>query len=296
MFERELEFNFSLSVEPTIRYRVNVHAQRGNVEAAFRRIEPVVKTIRELNLPEVLERLSELQDGLVLITGPTGVGKTTTMAAMVDHVNSTREAIVITLESPIEHVHTYKRSVIKQREVGMDTRSFPVALREAMRQDPDVIVLGEVRDEETMKTALDAAETGHLVLATFPATDCVQSVLRVIHFFSKERQQEAAIQLANCLRAIVAQRLLRRTDGAALIPATEVLINTQAVANLIRSSAVEQIPSVIQTSVKLGMHTLNSSLERLHRQGYISLEMFRQHLQNAEGPLGIVPGVAEEAD
>jgi twitching motility protein PilT len=177
VFERDLELDFSLSVTPLLRFRVNVHMQRGNVEAAFRRIAPEVRTFEELHLPGVVQRLAELRDGLVLVTGPAGAGKTTTVAAMVEHINTTRAAVIITLENPIEHVYTHKRSVIKQREIGVDTRSYPMALREAMRQDPDVIVIGEIRDHETMKAALDAAETGHLVLATLLAEDCVQSIL-----------------------------------------------------------------------------------------------------------------------
>lgn len=281
-FERDLELNFSLSVGPMIRYRVNVHSQRGNVEAAFRRIEPAVRTAAELNLPPIIKRFAELQDGLVLVTGPTGAGKTTTVAAMVNHINASRAAVIITLEHPIEYLYTHQLSVIKQREIGIDTRSFPTALQEAMRQDPDVIVVGEVRDEETMKTALDAAETGHLVLATFPAADCQDAVLRVLHFFRKDRQQEAALQLANGLRAIISQRLLPRADAVGVIPATEVLVNTLAAANLIRSGAPEQIPSVIQTGTKQGMHSLDSSLERLFRSGVISADMVKQHSVNAE--------------
>ncbi|MBI3324486.1 MAG: PilT/PilU family type 4a pilus ATPase [Candidatus Omnitrophica bacterium] len=276
-FERDLELNFSLSIEPTVRYRVNVHTQRGNVEAAFRRIEPAVRSVEDLNLPEAVERLADLTHGLVLITGPTGAGKTTTVAAMVNHINVARAAVIITLESPIEYVYTYKQSVIKQREIGVDTHSFPIALKEAMRQDPDVIVVGEVRDEETMKTALDAAETGHLVLATFPAADCTDSILRVVHFFPKDRQQEIQLRLANCLRAILSQCLLPRADTRGVIPATELLVQTPAVANLIRSAAIEQIPSVIQTSMKQGMYSFESSLERLYRMQWISLETVRLH-------------------
>ncbi|GIX46736.1 MAG: hypothetical protein KatS3mg131_0947 [Candidatus Tectimicrobiota bacterium] len=214
VFERDLELDFSISVEPTLRYRVNVHMQRGNVEAAFRRIEPAVRSIAELNLPAIVKRFAEFPEGLVLVTGPTGAGKTTTVAAMVEHINTTRSAVVITLENPIEYLFTYKRSVIKQREIGTDTHSYPVALREAMRQDPDVIVIGEVRDQETMKAALDAAETGHLVLATFAAANATQSILRTFHFFPKDRQQEIQLQLANCLRGIVSLRLLQRADQA----------------------------------------------------------------------------------
>ena len=294
-FERDLEFNFSLSVDPLIRYRVNVHSQRGNVEAAFRRIEPAIRTVAQLHLPEIVQQFAELQNGLGLITGPTGAGKTTTVAAMLNHINETRAAVIIALEHPIEYVYSYKKSVVKQREIGVDTFSFPIALREAMRQDPDVIVVGEVRDEETMKTALDAAETGHLVLATFPAADCKDAILRVIHFFRKDRQQEAALQLANGLRAILSQRLLPRADRVGLIPATEVLVNTPAVANLVRSGAIEQLPSVIQTSMKQGMHSLESSLERLLRMGVVSRDTIKEHveleeiLQRQEPPAAEIP-------
>jgi len=279
VFERDLELNASVSIEPTLRYRLNVHMQRGNVEAAFRRIEPVVKTIAELNLPKTVIQFAHFQDGLVLVTGPAGAGKTTTVNAMVDYINTTKSAVVITLENPIEYVHVYKRSVIKQREVGTDTLSFPVGLREAMRQDPDVIVIGEVRDEITMKTALDAAETGHLVLATFPASDCLNSILRVFHFFSKERQQEIQLQLSNCLRAVLSQRLIARADRPGVIPATEVLLNTAAVANTIRTGSIEQIPTMIQTGTEYGMHSLEHSLKQLVQRQIIQPDAYKQHSQ-----------------
>jgi twitching motility protein PilT len=277
-FERELELNLSLSVTSVLRFRMNVHMQRGHVEAAFRRIEPVLRTIDELHLPEVLQRFADCHDGLILVTGPTGAGKTTTVAAMVEHINATRAAVIITMENPIEYVYTYKRSVIKQREIGTDTMSYAVALREAMRQDPDVIVVGEIRDDDTMKAALDAAETGHLVLATFPAANCMQSILRTYHFFSRDRQLEIQQQLANCLRGIVSLRLLPREDGPGVLPATEVLVSTDAVANMVRTGAVEQIPSAIQTGAKYGMHTLASALERLHKAGYISAATVREQV------------------
>jgi twitching motility protein PilT len=276
-FERDLELNFSLSVTPVLRYRVNVHMQRGNVEAAFRRIEPAVHTIGALHLPEVVQRFAECHDGLILVTGPTGSGKTTTVAAIVEHINATREAVVITMENPIEYVYTYNRSIIKQREVGTDTKSYAVALREAMRQDPDVIVIGEIRDDETMKAALDAAETGHLVLATFPAANCAQTILRTYHFFSRERQQEIQLQLANCLRGIISLRLLPREDSPGVLPATEVLVSTDGVANMIRTGAVEQIPSAIQTGARYGIHTLTSTLARLYKTGHISDDTVREH-------------------
>ncbi len=272
VFDRDLELDFSLSIDSTLRYRVNVHMQRGNVEAAFRRIEPAAHTFQELNLPIVLKRFAELRTGLVLVTGPTGAGKSTTVAAIVDHINSTRAAVIVTLESPIEYVYTYKKSIIKQREIGVDTRSYPAALREAMRQDPDVIVIGEVRDQETMESALNAAETGHLVLATFPAANCVQSILRTFHFFTRDRQQEIQLQLANCLKGIISLRLLAREDKPGVIPATEILVCTDAIANMIRSGALEQIESAIQTGATHGMHSMASSLDQLRKTGRITPE------------------------
>ena len=277
VFERELELNFSLAVTTLLRFRVNVHMQRGNIEAAFRRIEPAVRTFEELHLPAVVQRFAECRDGLVLVTGPTGAGKTTAVAAMVEHINTVRAAVVVTLENPIECVYTYKRSVIKQREIGVDTHSYPVALREAMRQDPDVIVIGEIRDDETMKAALDAAETGHLVLATFPAANCVQSILRTYHFFPRDRQQEIQVQLAHCLRGILSLRLLPRVDGAGLVSATEVLVCTDAVAHMIRSGALEQLSSALQTGTRYGMHTFASSLEKLSQAGYITSDTVREY-------------------
>jgi twitching motility protein PilT len=268
-FERNLELDISVSVSPMLRYRVNVHMQRGNVEASFRRIEPAVQTLAGLNLPPVMSRLADFRDGLVLVTGPTGAGKTTAVAAMVNHINAERAAVIITLENPIEYVYEYRRSVIKQREIGVDSQSYPAALKEAMRQDPDVIVIGEIRDEETMKAAMDAGETGHLVVATFPATNCVQSILRAFHFFPKGRQQEIQLQLANCLRGIVSLRLLPRVDRPGVIPATEVLMRTEGVANMIRNGSIEQLPSAIQTGSRHGMHSLSASLEKLLAGGYI---------------------------
>ncbi len=278
-YQRDLELNFSLSVEPTIRFRVNVHSQRGNVEAAFRRIQPAVRSIAELNLPAVLEELAELSEGLVLITGRSGAGKTTTAAALIDRINSTRSAVIITLENPIEYVYTYKKSLVKQREIGVDTHSIQAGLREAMRQNPDVIFVGEVTDEGTMKAMLETAESGHLVIATMAAGDCVQSISRGINFFRKDRQQDAQHQLANSLRAIIYQKLVPRSDTDGVVPVTEVLTNTQAVGNLLRTGNLSQLSSVIQVSMKQGMHSLDSSLQRFYKKGLISRETYHKHRQ-----------------
>jgi twitching motility protein PilT len=269
LFEQQHELNFSLSVTPTLRFRVNLHRQRGHVEATCRRIEPVTRTFSELNLPDVMQHFADFRDGLVLVTGPTGAGKTTTLAAMVEHINATRTAVIITLEQPIEYVYAYKNSMIKQREIGIDTLSYPAALKEAMRQDPDVIVIGEIRDEETMQVTLDAAETGHLVLATLPATNCMQAILRTYRFFPQERHAEIQMQLASCLRGIISLNLHPRVDQPGVVPVTEVLTRTEAVAKIIRTGALEQIPSAIQTGYKYGMHSREHSLERLQDAGYL---------------------------
>jgi twitching motility protein PilT len=202
---------------------VNVHSQRGHVEAAFRRIETSVRTFAALHLPNSLRQFAELGSGLVLITGPTGAGKTTTATAMIEHINETRTAVVITMENPIEYVYSYRKSVIKQREIGVDTLSYPAALREALRQDPDVIFIGEIRDEETMKAAMDAAQTGHLVIATFAATNCTQAILRVYQFFTRTQTRDLQAELAACLKGIVSLRQLPRIDRPGMVPATEVL-------------------------------------------------------------------------
>jgi len=277
VFERDLELDFSLSVTPLLRFRVNVHMQRGNVEAAFRRIAPEVRTFEELHLPEVVQRLAELRDGLVLVTGPAGAGKTTTVAAMVEHINTSRAAMIITLENPIEHVYTHKHSVIKQREIGVDTRSCPVALREAMRQDPDVIVIGEIRDHETMQAALDTAETGHLVLATMLAEDCVQSILRTYHFFPSDRQAAIQWQLAHCLRGIISLRMLPQANASGMVPGTEVLVCTDGIAHMIRNGTVAQIPSAIQTGARYGMQTFAKSMEAIYKVGHITSETLKEY-------------------
>ena len=272
-FEENLELDFSYSVSPIIRFRVNVHLQRGNVEAAFRRIEARIKTIQELGLPTVVADLARKRRGIVLLTGATGSGKTTTMTAMVDLINSERECLIITLEDPIEYVHVYKKSIIKQREIGMDTKSFATALRHAMRQDPDVIVVGEIRDLETISTALAAAETGHLIIATLPSYDAAQSISHIVHMFPAQQQRQIRLQLADTLQGIVNQVLLPRADNPfERVVATETLITTSAVRNIIREQRLEQLPYIIQTGSQFGMHTMQNSLERLHNKGIITKE------------------------
>lgn len=282
IFERELELDFSLEIPGLNRFRVNVHMQRGSVEAAFRLVSMHIKSLGELGLPSVVSELCRRTQGLILITGPTGVGKTTTLAAMVDLINSERQAIIITVEDPIEYVHVNKRSIIKQREVYSDTRSFSNALTHALRQDPNVIVVGEMRNLDTISTTLTAAETGHLVLATLHTPDAPQTIDRIIDVFPPYQQQQVKIQLSGGLQAVVSQQLLPRKDKGGRVLATEIMVATSAVRNLIREQQTEQLPTHMQTGSKYGMHTMDKSLKSLYQRGIISEQVFRMHIRHPD--------------
>lgn len=226
MFEKDLELDFSLAPPGLDRFRVNVHMQKGSVEAAFRRVPLAIPKMEELGLPAIAIELARKPNGLVLVTGPTGVGKTTTLATMIDLINEERECLIVCIEDPIEFVHSNKKSIIKQREVYSDTQSFAEALRHALRQDPNVIVVGEMRDLETISTTLTAAETGHLVLATLHTPDAPQTVERIIDVFPPHQQQQVKLQLADCLQGVISQLLLPRASGQGRILATEIMIAT----------------------------------------------------------------------
>jgi len=281
-FEENLELDFSLSVPGTSRFRVNVHQQRGSIEAAFRIIHYRVPSLEELRLPEIVASFSRKNNGLVLVTGPTGVGKTTTLAAMIDLINQERRCMIICIEDPVEYVHKHNKSIVKQREVYSDTKSFAEALKRALRQDPDVIVVGEMRDLETISLALTAAETGHLVLATLHTPDAAQTIDRIIDVFPPYQQQTIKVQLAGSLKGIISQQLLPRLNGEGRVVATEILINTPAVGNLIREHKTEQIPTVIQTGSKLGMKSMDRSLKELYKEGIISYEVAMSKVKNPE--------------
>jgi twitching motility protein PilT len=272
LFEENLELDFSYAMPGIQRVRVNAHVQRGSIEAAFRLVSLNIRTIRELNLPLIVEELTRKSSGLVLITGPTGVGKTTTLAAMVDLLNNEEEYLIVAVEDPIEYVHVNKKSVIKQREVYSDTHSFAEALRHALRQDPNVIVVGEMRDLETISTVLTAAETGHLVLATLHTPDAPQTIDRIIDVFPPHQQGQVTVQLSNSLQGVVAQRLLPRIDQPGRIVATEVMVATAAIRNLIREHETEQLLTLIQTGSQYGMNTMDKSLQELCNKGMISCE------------------------
>ncbi|MCX5705160.1 MAG: type IV pilus twitching motility protein PilT [Candidatus Omnitrophica bacterium] len=282
MFERQLELDFSLALPGLDRFRVNVHLQKGTVEAAFRRVPLEIPTIQELGMPPIITDLARKPNGLVLVTGPTGMGKTTTLAAMINQINMERECLMICIEDPIEFVFTNKKSIIKQREVYSDTHSFADALRHALRQDPNVIVVGEMRDLETISTALTAAETGHLVLATLHTPDAPQTIERIVDVFPPYQQQQVKLQLADCLQAVVSQLLLPAASGRGRVLATEVMVGTSGIRNLIREAEIEQIPTLMQTGAQYGMRTMDKSLKELIQRGMITLDVALTKVKNTE--------------
>ncbi len=271
-FDREWELDFSLDLPDAGRFRVNVHKQRGGTEAAFRVVNDVILPLRRLGLPGVVEEIARKHSGLVLVTGPTGSGKTTTLASIVDQINSERQCMIITVEDPIEYVHKNKRSIIKQRELTSDTLSFPAALRHVLRQDPDVIVIGEMRDLETISTALTAAETGHLVFATLHTPDAAQTVDRMIDVFPPHQQEQARIQVANTIQSIIAQQLIPVPGNRGRVVAVEILIATVAVRKIVRTGKTEQLYTTMQTNWETGMITMDKSLKTLYQQGLISFD------------------------
>lgn len=277
-FEENGETDFNYSLPGLCRFRVNAYHQRNEVTIAARLIDAEIPSIESLNMPNVLYGLAENPQGLILVTGPTGSGKSTTLAAMIDYINTTKAKHIITLEDPIEYLHTHKKSIVNQRELGIDTMSFSNGLRAALRQDPDIILVGEMRDLETISTAITAAETGHLVLATLHTSSAPTTIDRIIDVFPPHQQGQIRIQLANVLKGIISQRLFIRKDMRGRIAATEVLISVPAVANLIRNEKVHQIQSVMQTSRAQGMHTLQNSIQQLVTSGKISLEEAKPYM------------------
>ncbi|MFA4985768.1 MAG: PilT/PilU family type 4a pilus ATPase [Candidatus Brocadiia bacterium] len=261
-FEQTHELDFSISVGQKYRFRGNVAHQRGTITAVFRHIPSRIPSFAELALPQTLEELCSAHSGLFLITGATGMGKSTTLASMIAFINATRKVHVITIEDPIEFVHTNRHAVIEQRELGTDTNSFDVALRQALRQSPDVIMVGEMRDLDTMATAITAAETGHLVFATLHTRDASQSIDRVTDSFPPHQQNQIREQLSVSLLGVLSQRLFARIGGGRVV-CTELLINNSASANLIREQKVYQLPTVIETNARTGMHTFERSLKEL---------------------------------
>jgi len=282
VFDEKGEIDFSYELPGRCRFRINAYQQQGNVSIAARMIDSQIPAIESLGMPNVLYTLADKPQGLILVTGPTGSGKSTTLASMIDYINSTKSKHIITLEDPIEYVHMHKKSIINQREIGEDTQSFANGLRAALRQDPDVILVGEMRDLETISTAITAAETGHLVMATLHTSSAPTTIDRIIDVFPPHQQGQIRIQLANVLQGIISQRLFVRKDAKGRIAATEILMQTPSVANLIRNEKVHQIQNVMQTSRALGMHTIESSIQQLVTTGKISLESAKPYLNVGE--------------
>ena len=276
--DKELDFGYEFEGN---RFRVNFHQQQENIGLAARLIPEEVPTPEELRFEPALLDLGKLLDGLVLITGPTGCGKSTTIASLIEEINKTRKAHIVTIEDPIEFIFKDKKSLIEQREVGSDTKSFASALKYVLRQDPNVIFVGEMRDPETIATALTAAETGHLVFSTLHTSSAAEAVERIVDVFEGAKQKQVLIQLASVLRAVVAQQLVRAKDGGR-VSAREILINTPAVANLIRENNIAQIKSAIQTGAKDGMVSMENSLKQLVKEGIISEETANNRVGRAK--------------
>ena len=272
IFEETGDLDFAHEIPDVARFRVNYFMHKEGIGAAFRHIPNEIKTIDQLGLPQVLKKFAMLRKGIVLVTGPTGSGKTTTLAAIIDYANSNRKERIITIEDPIEFVHPNKGCVISYREVGTHTESFAKALRAALREDPDIILVGEMRDIETIQLALEAAATGHLVFSTLHTSSAIKTIDRIIDVFPPEQQAQVRTSLSESLQAVVAQTLLKRADGKGRVAACEVLINTFAVANLIREGKTHQILSILQTSKKIGMQTMDDALIALLSEGKISPE------------------------
>ncbi len=281
-FETTLELDFSYTLPRRARFRVNLYKDRGACASAFRLIPQRIPTVRDLNLPPVLEQLTEKPRGLILVTGPTGSGKSTSLAAMINHINSNRSLHIITIEDPIEYLHNHKLSVINQRELGGDTKSFSNALRASLREDPDVLLVGEMRDIETIQLAITAAETGHLVFATLHTNNAAESIDRMIDVFPPGQQEQIRVQLSNNIQAVIAQQLLPRAGAPGRVPAIEVMIASPAIRNLIRENKTHQIPSMIQTSAAHGMMAMDQSLRDLYLKGFVVLEEAMLRAQNVE--------------
>lgn len=272
IFEKNGEVDFSWSRPGLNRYRANVYRQRGSVAVALRMIHSNIPRFEDINLPDILKTLSLKPRGLVLVTGPTGSGKSTTLAAMVGYINRHRKCHILTIEEPIEYLHKHQNCMINQREVGGDTTSFSKALRAALREDPDVILVGEMRDLETISTAVSAAETGHFVMSTLHTTTAAQTVDRIIDAFPSHQQQQIRSQLSMILEGIVCQQLIKTADGKSIVPAMEILLVNDAVRNLIREGKTQQLETILQTNLNSGMMSMDYCLSQLVKTRSITLE------------------------
>ncbi|MGQ9608594.1 MAG: type IV pilus twitching motility protein PilT [bacterium] len=282
VFEDDFELDFAYEHTKTGRFRVNLYKQKGYVGAALRVIPSEIPSIEKLELPPIISELAELPSGLVIIAGPSGCGKSTTLACMIDIINTNRKCHIVTIEDPIEFLHRHKNSIVTQREVGNDTKSFSEALKHVLRQNPDVILVGEIRDTESMEMAITAAETGHLVLTTLHTQDAAQTVDRIVDLFNPHQQQQIRTQLSGSLRAVIAQQLLPKADGSCLIPALEILITTSGVKNLIRKGETYQLYSIMQTGKLNGMQTMNQCLRDLVINNKITKNIAMAHSPNVD--------------
>jgi twitching motility protein PilT len=280
--ETDWQLDFAYSIPGVARFRVNAYFQRSAIGAAFRTIPAEIVDIDSLGLPPAVYEFTKKPRGFVLVTGPTGSGKSTSLAAMIDAINSTREEHIMTVEDPIEFLHSHKKCVVNQREIGSDAQNFAMALKAALRQDPDVILVGEMRDLETIGTALTAAETGHLVFATLHTQSAPQTIDRIIDVFPTAQQDQVRTQLSVALQGVMTQQLLPTADGSARVVACEVLVPTPAVRNLIREGKTHQIPSAMQTGSNVGMQTMDAALAQLVRAGKISQRLAEQRAQVPE--------------
>jgi len=280
--EQDLELDMSYSLPGKARFRVNVYFQRDAIGAAFRLIPTEIRSIEWLGLPPIVAELARYPRGFVVVTGPTGSGKSTTLASLVDIVNQERKCHIMTVEDPIEFLHQHKTALVNQREVGTDTHGFAQALKHVLRQDPDVILVGEMRDLETIQTAITAAETGHLVFATLHTQDAPQTIDRIIDVFPSHQQQQIRIQLSTTLQAVLTQQLLQTVDGQGRVVAAEVLIATPAVRNLIREGKVHQIYSAMQAGGRVGMQTMDAALAQLVRSGKVTQQLALERAHDPE--------------
>ena len=298
-FESIWELDFSYALGKKARFRVNIFKDKGSVAASLRLIPTKIPTLEDMLMPPILEKLTHTRRGLILVTGPTGSGKSTTLAAMVNHINLTRSEHIITIEDPIEFVHNHKLSIINQRELGMDTKSFANALRASLREDPDVILVGEMRDQETMQLAVSAAETGHLVFGTLHTNSAASSVDRIVDSFPDGAKEQVRLQLSNNIQAIIAQQLVPTTpayqasSGRGRVAAQEIMLASPAVRNLIREAKAHQLTSIIQTSANIGMITTDATLRNLYNEGKITYDNALSRAQNQEELKRMLSGEGE---
>ncbi len=297
-FHQKREMDLALSVSKMGRFRINLYKQRGTIGVAIRRVNTKVPTFDELNLPEVIKKIADYKRGLVIVTGTTGSGKSTTLASMVEHINGSRTENILTIEDPIEYIYRDKKSIISQREVGGDTESFTAALRYAFRQDPDIILVGEIRDADTMSIALTAADTGHLVLTTLHTLNTVETISRIISFFPPHQHQQIRLLLAGTLKSIICQRLLPRADGPGRVPAVEVLVTAASIREaIINTDKINTIMDLVESgNIQYGMQSFDQSIMKLYRSGLISYEEALAQCSNPDDFDLRVKGITSASD